>query len=109
MEAQGAWGMEKTAARKEQPATRKEQAAKGAALKKKKEVNAVPRNRIRNLCKAPCHISQLSQVRSSELAQHVGRDESAGCNAKRVTQAKSSQASLILLRFCLRLQVNRIC
>ena len=37
------------------------------------------------------------------------RDESAGCRAKGVTQAMSSQASLILLVFCLRLRVNRMC
>ena len=95
--------MEKTAARKEQAWLLKEQAAKEAADLKGK---AVPRKRIS--CKTPCHISQLSQVRSSDLAHHVARDESAGCSAKRVTQAKSSQASLILLLFCLRLQVNRI-
>jgi hypothetical protein len=36
------------------------------------------------------------------------RDESAGCRAKGVTQAMSSQASVILV-FCLRLRVNRMC
>jgi hypothetical protein len=97
--------MEKPAARKGHLAARKEQAAKEAAVQKEQ---TVPRKRIRNLCKTPCHISHLSQVCSSDLAHHVARDESAGCSAKRETQAKSSQASLILLLFCLRLQVNRI-
>ena len=37
------------------------------------------------------------------------RDESAGCRAKGVTQTMATQASLILLVFCLRLQVSRMC